>query len=149
MATETRSSTPSTDGVDKTATIRTGASDWRTYRPLTLPNGVTLILVNDSQSRHLAASCAVAIGASSDPRTLPGLAHFTEHMCFLGSLAHPGENEYKSYLAKHGGKSNASTSMTHTVYQFDVLADAAEPALDVFSNFFVAPLFTQSGTLDA
>ena len=44
---------------------------------------------------------------------LLGIAHFTEHMCFLGSKAYPAENEYKQYLAKNGGKSNASTSMSH------------------------------------
>ena len=67
-------------------------------------------------------------------------------MCFLGSTAYPKENEYKQYLSQHGGKSNASTSMSHTTYQFDVLADFAEQALDIFSNFFVSPLFTKSGT---
>jgi len=81
-----------------------------------------------------------------DPRVLPGLAHFTEHMCFLGSKAYPEENEYKVYLSQHGGRSNASTSMSHTTYQFDVLADHGEKALDVFSNFFISPLFTKGGT---
>lgn len=67
-------------------------------------------------------------------------------MCFLGSEKYPGENEYKSYLAQHGGNSNASTSLHLTTYKFEVNAAFAEHALDLFSNFFVAPLFTQSGT---
>jgi secreted Zn-dependent insulinase-like peptidase len=36
--------------------------------------------------------------------------------------------------------------MSHTTYQFDVLAEFAEKALDIFSHFFTSPLFTQSGT---
>ena len=36
--------------------------------------------------------------------------------------------------------------MHQTTYQFDVLAEHGEKALDIFSNFFVAPLFTLSGT---
>jgi insulysin len=38
--------------------------------------------------------------------------------------------------------------MSHTTYQFDILADdiVAEHALDIFSNFFINPLFTKSGT---
>ena len=67
-------------------------------------------------------------------------------MCFLGSVKYPGENEYKSYLAQHGGHSNASTSMHFTTYKFDVLAEYAEYAIDVFANFFIEPLFTVSGT---
>lgn len=65
---------------------------------------------------------------------------------FLGSEKYPGENEYKRYLSSHGGRSNASTSMHLTNYKFEVLADHAEKAVDLFSNFFVAPLFTSSGT---
>lgn len=123
-----------------------GDSDYRTYRPLLLDNGITVLLAHDPQSKHFAASVSVHAGASCDPRFLPGLAHFTEHMCFLGSEAYPRENEYKQYLAKHGGKSNASTSMSHTTYQFDVLAEYGEKALDIFSNFFICPLFSKSGT---
>jgi insulysin len=33
-----------------------------------------------------------------------------------------------------------------TNYKFEVLADHAEKAVDIFSNFFVAPMFTASGT---
>ena len=91
-------------------------------------------------------SCIVDVGASSDPREMSGLAHFCEHMCFLGSEKYPGENEYKRYLSSHGGRSNASTSMHVTNYKFEILADHAEKAVDIFSNFFVAPLFTSSGT---
>ena len=56
------------------------------------------------------------------------------------------KNEYKHYLSTHGGRSNASTSMHLTNYKFEVVADYAEKAVDIFSNFFVAPLFTASGT---
>lgn len=123
-----------------------GKSDWREYRSLSLPNGVTCVLVQDEESKTTACSVSVAVGASADPRELSGLAHFCEHMCFLGSEAYPGENEFKSYLSYHGGRSNASTSMSQTCYKFDVLADAAEKVIDIFANFFIAPLFTQSGT---
>lgn len=123
-----------------------GKSDWRCFRAVRLPNGTTCVLVNDKESKTTAMAVCVNIGASADPRELSGLAHFTEHMCFLGSEKYPGENEYKRYLSCHGGRSNASTSMTYTTYKFDVLAEHAENAVDIFSNFFVNPLFTESGT---
>jgi len=37
-------------------------------------------------------------------------------------------------------------SIKVTNYKFEILADHAEKAVDIFSNFFVAPLFTRSGT---
>jgi insulysin len=88
----------------------------------------------------------VSAGASSDPSSIPGLAHFTEHMCFLGSQDYPGENEYKAFLSKHGGRSNASTSMSSTTFKFDIPAEHFEQALDIFSAFFACPLFTESCT---
>ena len=54
-----------------------GDADWRIYRPLQLPNGVTCLLVNDKESKTTACSVSVGIGASADPRSLSGLAHFT------------------------------------------------------------------------
>ena len=123
-----------------------GKSDWREYRSVQLPNGVTLVAVQDKESKTTAVAASVNVGASSDPRDYPGLAHFLEHMCFLGSEKYPGENDYKSFLSLHGGQSNASTSLFLTTYKFEVLAAFAEPAIDIFAQFFVSPLLTASGT---
>jgi len=123
-----------------------GKSDWREFRALKLPNGVTAVLVHDRESKTTSAAACVSAGAASDPRSLPGLAHFCEHMSFLGSTKYPGENQYKQYLAQHGGRSNASTSLFTTIYKFEILAPHAETAIDMFAQFFVSPLFTESGT---
>lgn len=152
MANESSSTAmhPSSSSPEQKVTIlpdvEKGKSDWREYRSIKLENGVTLTLVHDDQSKTTAAAATVHAGAAADPRSLSGLAHFCEHMCFLGSQKYPGENEYKRYLAQHGGRSNASTSLHLTTYKFEVLSDHAEQALDIFSHFFVAPLFTESGT---
>lgn len=77
---------------------------------------------------------------------MPGLAHFCEHMLFLGTEKYPDENEYSKYLSQHGGSFNAFTSSDHTNYYFDVSPDNLEGALDRFSQFFLSPLFTESAT---
>ncbi|MPC88190.1 Insulin-degrading enzyme [Portunus trituberculatus] len=66
----------------------------------------------------------------SDPTELPGLAHFCEHMLFMGTKKYPCENEYNKYLSEHGGSSNAYTAADHTNYYFDVAPDAFSGALD-------------------
>ena len=134
------------ENTDGLPSLITGKSDWRRYRPYKLSNGLTCLLVNDKESKTTAMAVCVNVGASADPRDLSGLAHFTEHMCFLGSEKFPGENEYKRFLSCHGGRSNASTSMTCTTYKFDVIAEHAEKAVDIFSNFFISPLFRESGS---
>lgn len=77
---------------------------------------------------------------------LLSLAHFLEHMLFLGTERYPSENEYSVYLNNHGGYSNAYTAGENTVYYFDVQNEFFEGALDIFSAFFTCPLFTEEAT---
>jgi len=81
-----------------------------------------------------------------DPDDLPGLAHFCEHMLFLGTEKYPTQNDYNMYLSQNGGSSNASTHLDHTTYYFDITPEKLEPALDRFAQFFLKPLFTETLT---
>lgn len=120
-------------------------NDERSYRSITLSNGLRILLASDPTAEHGAAAMTVTVGAAFDP-DLPGLAHFCEHMLFLGSAKYPDESAYKKFLSAHGGRSNASTSMENTTFKFEVLAAHLLEALDIFAQFFIAPLFTASAT---
>ncbi|CAM8952611.1 unnamed protein product [Rhodiola kirilowii] len=93
-----------------------------------------------SQTKKAAAAMCVGMGSFLDPEEAQGLAHFLEHMLFMGSTGFPDENEYDSYLSKHGGFSNAYTETERTCYHFEVKPEYLEGALKRFSQFFVAPL---------
>ncbi|KAJ7964315.1 Insulin-degrading enzyme [Quillaja saponaria] len=93
-----------------------------------------------SQTKKAAAAMCVGMGSFSDPFEAQGLAHFLEHMLFMGSDEFPDENEYDSYLSKHGGSSNAYTETEHTCYHFEVKREFLKGALRRFSGFFVSPL---------
>jgi Zn-dependent M16 (insulinase) family peptidase len=54
---------------------------------------------------------AVGVGSFCDPPEMQGLSHYLEHMLFMGSDKYPDENEYDSFLSKHGGSSNAFTEL--------------------------------------
>ncbi|KAI9151189.1 metalloprotease [Blastocladiella emersonii ATCC 22665] len=73
-----------------------------------------------------------------------GRTHFLEHLLFLGTEKYPDEQEYRTYLGRHAGDSNAFTSGTHTQYVFNVDAAHLEGALDRFAQFFIAPRFDAS-----
>ncbi|KAH8490560.1 hypothetical protein H0E87_022920 [Populus deltoides] len=92
------------------------------------------------QTKKAAAAMCVAMGSFSDPAEAQGLAHFLEHMLFMGSEEFPDENEYDSFLSKHGGSSNAYTEAEHTCYHFEVKREFLKGALRRFSQFFVSPL---------
>lgn len=55
------------------------------------------MVISDPNANKAAAAMSVDVGAASDPVGLPGLAHFLEHMLFLGERtnerAYMGESE--------------------------------------------------------
>ncbi|WP_245184563.1 insulinase family protein [Halomonas salinarum] len=125
----------------ETTALRTSPNDNRDYRLLTLDNGLTVLLVSDSEADKAAASMNIDVGSASDPEDLSGLAHFLEHMLFLGTDGYPAPDAYQSYINQHGGKHNAFTASQDTNYFFDIEPGALPGALDRFSQFFIAPRF--------
>ncbi|UYV75846.1 IDE, partial [Cordylochernes scorpioides] len=57
----------------------------RSYRGLELANGLKVILISDPTTDKSAAAMDVNVGYMCDPEEIPGLAHFCEHMLFLGT----------------------------------------------------------------
>ncbi|XP_045503200.1 nardilysin-like [Colias croceus] len=88
------------------------------------------------------AACAlcVGVGSYSDPAEIQGLAHFVEHMVFMGSEKYPKENEFDSFIKKKGGSDNASTDCEVTTFYFEISEKHLPQAMDMFSQFFVSPL---------
>ncbi|KAL3267873.1 hypothetical protein HHI36_007014 [Cryptolaemus montrouzieri] len=100
--------------------------------------------VSDVEQKMAAAALCVNVGSLSDPKDIPGLAHFLEHMVFMGSEKYPGENDFNSFIKKRGGSDNASTDYETTVFYFDCLKKHLFKALDRFAQFFIAPLMRES-----
>jgi hypothetical protein len=119
------------DAIDKSE------SDHREYRWLKLSNEMQVMLVSDPTCDYAAAAMDVGVGSASDPEELPGLAHFLEHMLFLGTTKYPREDEYTSYVEQHGGASNAFTAHEDTHYYFDVQHPFLSGSLDRFAQFFL------------
>ncbi|KAL0946537.1 hypothetical protein HGRIS_012745 [Hohenbuehelia grisea] len=129
-----------------TKPIQKSEQDDREYRIIRLENGLHATLIHDAEADKAAASLDVAVGHLHDPDDMPGLAHFCEHLLFMGTEQFPRENEYSEFLAKNNGGSNAYTSTTNTNYYFNVGTPALRQALARFAAFFHCPLFAPSCT---
>ena len=123
--------------------------DDRKYVTYSLDNGLRVLLCSDPSSNDSAAAMDVHVGAFSDPIEVPGLAHFNEHMLFLGTKQYPKEDSFEAFLSSNGGSSNAFTDSLETVYFFEMQVDAETKfteGLKRFGSFFSDPLFTESAT---
>lgn len=117
----------------------------RKIRKLRLSNGLEALLISDPNTPQSGGVLSVEVGSWSDPDEYPGLAHFLEHMLFLGTKKYPAEGGYQAYISEHGGSTNAFTMNDSTSFLFTVNNDSLEGAIDRFSEFFKEPTFTPSG----
>ena len=65
--------------------IKKSDSDPWIYRGLELSNEMLVVLISHSNIDKAAAALDISIGSLADPRNVPGIAHFLEHMLFMGS----------------------------------------------------------------
>ena len=120
--------------------------DQSQYRRFVLDNGLKVLLVSDPRFNKSAAAVHVGVGTLSNPKERMGLAHFLEHMLFMGTEKYPGVDEYMKFIDENGGYRNAYTTEDHTNYFFEINHDALEGALDRLAQFFISPLFTEEYT---
>ena len=71
-----------------------------------------------------------------------GVAHFLEHLLFLGSHKYPDKDYYDNFICHHGGEFNAYTDDYYTCYYFMINSEYFNDAVDILSRFFIDPLLT-------
>ncbi|MFD1621078.1 insulinase family protein [Thalassotalea marina] len=118
-------------------------NDTKQYQNIKLQNGLKVLLVHNGETQKSAAALAVNVGHFSDPCHRQGLAHFLEHMLFLGTEKFPDGSEYQKFISQYGGANNAWTATEHTCFFFDIHFSHFEQAIDRFSQFFIAPLLSE------
>lgn len=124
--------------------------DKKDYRLIKLPNGLKALLVHfneesSSESEDMAAiKISVKVGCFDDPPKAMGLAHFLEHILFMGSEKYPSENGFNDFLTANGGDDNASTSSEVTSFYFKIAEKVFPEALDIFAHQFISPLLLKN-----
>ena len=122
-------------------TVEVSLSDRRVYREVLLPNKMQVMLVHEKNCEEAAVSLRIGIGSVSDPRSLQGLAHLTEHMLFQGSVHHKGGYSFFNFIHIHGGQANAYTSKYSTVVSFSLSPQYLAAALERVSDILINPQF--------
>ena len=93
-------------------------NDLKKYKTGVLKNKIKYILIEESDINNSSVIVMVKAGSYHAPKGYDGLAHFLEHMLFLGSKKYPEENYFSDKLTKNGGFSNAFTDSQKTMYYF-------------------------------
>jgi len=123
--------------------LKQSPNDKKNYFPFTLANGLRVLLIQNEETEKSAAALAVNVGHFNDPHDRQGLAHFLEHMLFLGTKKYPDGSEYQKFISQYGGSNNAWTATEHTCFFFDIHHHYFAEAIDRFSQFFTEPLLSK------
>jgi len=119
------------------------AYDDRDYDVDIIPNNkLRVLLISDPLVATTSVAMIVNVGYLQD--TLNGMAHFLEHMLFMGTKTHPKEHYFNEFILKHGGSTNAFTAHDNTCYYYSIQQYALLESLDIFSHFFIDPLLDKS-----
>jgi len=105
-----------------------------------LANGAELRVQQQPWAQQVGLCLRVAAGSHDEPPAYPGLAHFLEHLLFLGSRDYPGEQGVMAFVQRHGGLVNASTQARHTDFVCEVPAELLQPALMRLLDMLGQPL---------
>ncbi|XP_065364663.1 nardilysin-like [Calliphora vicina] len=139
-------------------------NDKKSYQCLVLANGLKVLLVSDNKTgcnanedhnsaklskneqadeKLSAVALMVDVGSFIQPREFQGLAHFLEHMIFMGSKKYPKENSFDTHLTKYGGSNNACTDSEDTLYYFEVPEKHLDSSMDYFAAQLKEPLLIE------
>ncbi|VVO17217.1 hypothetical protein PS712_03938 [Pseudomonas fluorescens] len=105
----------------------------------TLANGLRVTLRHAPNLKRCAAALRVAAGSHDVPLAWPGLAHFLEHLLFLGTERFPAGQGLMAYVQSHGGQVNARTSERTTDYFFELPTPAFAGGLQRLSDMLAHP----------
>ncbi|MHA6198601.1 pyrroloquinoline quinone biosynthesis protein PqqF [Pseudomonas wadenswilerensis] len=113
------------------------------FQHLTLSNGLRVRLCHAPHLKRCAAVVRVQAGSHDAPVAYPGLAHFLEHLFFLGTERFPVEDGLMRFVQRQGGQLNASTRERTTDFFFEVPLTAMAGALERLCDMLANPLLTR------
>jgi predicted Zn-dependent peptidase len=111
-------------------------------RHVTLANGLSVALCHAPRLKRCAASIRVAAGSHDVPPAWQGLAHFLEHLFFLGTERFAADEKLMAFVQRHGGQINASTRERTTDFFFELPEQVFAQGLERLCDMLAHPRMT-------
>lgn len=105
----------------------------------TLPNGLDVILKQDTARKVAAIQFWVNVGSTDEDQSQRGISHLIEHMAFKGTKKR-GVGRIAKEIEALGGSTNAYTTWDRTVFLVTVPSDKVLDGLDILADAVINPL---------
>ena len=113
------------------------------YHYYTHKSGMKVLLIQNEFSLFNGVSMSIDGGVNKEPPNIYGLAHFTEHMMFLGSKKHPKPSTFVDFVTTNEGRFNGFTEFEKTAFFYKINKNNFEESFDIFSSVFISPNFDE------
>ena len=119
------------------------ASSLRPYQEKVLPNGLTILYVQDNSLPYVSYSLLVKTGAAADPLANPGLSLFVSEMLEKGTSKRSA-TEIAESLGRIGADFSTSVTSDYSMVSASSLSTHAEKLLNDVVEIVTEPAFSES-----
>jgi zinc protease len=114
-----------------------------TPRQTTLPNGLSLVVVEDSRLPLVSYRLAFRVGGAFDPPALPGLTDLLAGLLPEGTQSRTSK-EIADEFARMGASVSAGANSDYTIVAASALAQFNNPVLDLMAEIILEPSFPEN-----
>lgn len=118
-------------------------TDMNYYHLYNHKSGMKVLLIQNQNSLVSGASMVIDAGVNKEDPNIYGLAHFTEHMMFIGSQKYPEPSKFVDFVSLNGGRFNGFTETTKTAFFYKINKNKFRESFDIFSSVFINPKFDE------
>jgi len=110
------------------------------FKKKVLPNGLRMLAVPMTDNPTVTVLVLVETGSKYETKSINGLSHFLEHMCFKGTTNRPNTSDLSKELDTLGCEFNAFTGQEFTGYYAKGKVSDFSKLIDIISDLYLNPL---------
>ena len=114
-----------------------------TYSKKTLENGLRIVLVPLKDTETVTVMVLAETGSEYEEKSINGISHFLEHMCFKGTTKRPSSKIINHELDSMGSQSNAFTNTEYTGFYAKAHAKHTSNIIDIVSDIYLHSVFPE------
>ena len=113
------------------------------YIKKTLENGLRIVLVPLKNTETVTVMVLAETGSEYEEKSVNGISHFLEHMCFKGTSKRPSSRIINHELDSMGSQSNAFTNTEYTGFYAKAHAKHTSKIIDIVSDIYLHSVFPE------
>jgi predicted Zn-dependent peptidase len=111
------------------------------FKKTTLSNGLRIITVPTHSNPAVTALVMIETGSDYEDKSINGLSHFLEHMCFKGTTNRPNAIDISREFDSLGSQHNAFTGGEYTGYYAKAEKKNFKKILEILADMYLNPTF--------